>query len=88
MPWLRAFVTLRAVVGQGDGVKKCMGRRQDGCRDRLVDDHLLAMRGLGDLDEILKGDILQLLMALKGSTPMLATSLECSDCHLCRNCSR
>lgn len=74
MLWLSVFVIPRAVGGRGDGAKKCMGRRRDGFRDRPVDDHLLAMQGLGDLNGLLRGNILQIGMAFEGCALLFLTS--------------
>lgn len=58
-----------------------MGRRQDGFRDRAVDDHLLAMQGLGDLNGLLGENHSQWPMALKGSVTLLATSCKGTTNH-------
>ena len=77
VPWLAAFVTLRAFASQEDGAKWYMGRRPDGFRDRRLDDHLLAMQGLEDVDAYWEGeddDIVQVRRDSNWRALLLATS--------------
>ena len=61
-----------------------MGKRQDGFQDRGFDDHLLAMQGLGGLNDLGGGNIHWSSMALEVSASLLPPSFQRPNGHQCR----
>ena len=84
VPWLTAFVILRAVSDQEGVVTWYTGKRQGGFRDRPVDDRVLGMQGPEDLDSYLPGGILLLKTGLNWGGSLLATSCKGPNSHRCR----
>lgn len=85
MLWQVVLVIHQVCSSREDAVSWHRERLQDGLRDRPLDDHLLAMQGLGDLIGLFGEEVLQLQMVLKESAPLLlATFLKAAKKVQCR----